>query len=209
GPESRDAARIVELATVSAFDLVAQIQLPFGQSLDELETRVRTTGADLRDADRRLEDFLLENDLVLPREQYLLIASEVEGLEREIVDAEASGASTEALEVVLRDRAGELRRLGAVLPMYERLRATVDRSEEDLDAAQDELRLAENQMAHLKPRMTEVTTELIPRMRTIGRGVGLAAAGGLVVAIALMLLFPTTAFRSGVDRNTFGFPSRA
>jgi predicted nucleic acid-binding Zn-ribbon protein len=189
---------------------VAQIQLPFGQSLDVLRARVRTTSSDLREADQRLEGFLLENGLVLPREQYLMIASEVESLEREILEAEASGSSTVALEAALSDRRPELRRLGAMLPMYERLRATVERAEEDQDAAQDELRLAENQMAHLEPQTTAVTTELIPRMRTIGRGVGIAAAGGLIVAIALMFLFPSrTAFPSGMQRNAFGFPSRA
>jgi hypothetical protein len=209
GPDSGDAARIVQLATRSAFDLVAQIQLPFGQSLDVLKTRVRTTTSDLRRAETRLEDFLLETGLVLPREQYLMIASDVAGLESEILQAETAGSSTVTLEAALSDRRRELAALGAMLPMYERLHAAVDRAEEDLDTAQDELRLAENQLAHLKPQMTEVTTTLISRTRTIGKGVGVAAVGGLIVAIALMFLFPSrSAFPAGMVRNAYGFPSR-
>jgi hypothetical protein len=209
GPNSGDAARIVELATRLTFELVAQIQLPFGQSLDVLESRVRATTSDLRVADSRLEEFLLENGLVLPREQYLLIASDVARLESEISRAQAEGISTTALVAALRDRQRELAELGAILPKYERLHATVDRAEDDLDAAQDELRLAENQLAHLTPQMTDVTTELIPRTRTIGKAVGVAAGGGFIVAIALMFLFPSrTAFPSGMVRNAWGFPSR-
>ena len=209
GPDPGDAARIVEQATRSAFDLVAQIQLPFGQSLDVLESRVRATTSDLRVADMRLEEFLLESGLVLPREQYLLIASDVARLESEISQAQAEGISTAAPVAALRDRRRELAELGAILPEYERLHATVDRAEDDLDAAQDELRLAENQLAHLTPQMTEVTTELIPRTRTIGKGVGVAAGGGFIVAIALLFLFPArTAFPSGMVRNAWGFPSR-
>lgn len=210
GPASGEAARIVDLATRSAFDLVAQIQLPLGQSLDVLRSRVRATTSDLQAADTRLEGFLLENGLVLPREQYLIAASDVARLEGEILQAETTGASTVTLEAALRDRRRELVELGAMLPEYERLRAAVDRAEEDLDAAQDELRLAENQLAHLKPQMTDVATEVIPRMQTIGRGVGVAAGGGLIVAIALMLLFPPRrAFSSGAVRNASGFPSRS
>jgi hypothetical protein len=210
GPESHDAARIVEVATRSAFDLVAQIQLPYGQSLEVLETRVRTTSSDLRKADTRLEDFLLESELVLPREQYLMIASEVASLEREILQAAAAGSSTTTLETALSERRRELAGLGAMLPTYERLLAAVERAEEDLDTAQDELTLAENQLAHLEPQMTEIRMEFIPRTRTIARGVGVAAAGGLIVAIILMFLFPSkSAFPTGMERNAFGFPARS
>jgi hypothetical protein len=208
GP-SRDAGRIVELATRSAFELVAQIQLPFGQSLEVLKSRVKTTDSDLRAADRRLEEFLLENGLVLPREQYLLLASDVARLESEILQAQAGGISTEALDAALRDRRRELAKLGDMLPEYDRLQATVDRAENDLDASQDEMRLAENQLAHLKPQVTEVTTAPIPRTRTIGKGLGVAAGAGFIVAIALLFLFPSrTAFPAGMVRNAWGFPSR-
>jgi hypothetical protein len=207
---SEDAARIVELATRGAFDHVAQIMLPVGQSLDVLEARVKATSSELREAERRLEDFLLENDLVLPREQYVMIAAEVATLEREIVRAEASGSSSVALQAALRDRRRELARLAAVLPTYERLQAAVDRAEEDLDAAQDEMRLAEDQSAHLDPQMTAVRTEPIPRVRTIGKGVGIAAGAGLIVALALMFLFPSkSAFPTGMERDAYGFPSRS
>jgi hypothetical protein len=206
---SRDAARIVELATRSAFDLVAQIQLPFGQSLDVLKSRVSVTRSDLRAADSRLEEFLLNNGLVLPREQYLLIASDVARLKSEILQAEAGGNSTTALDSALLERRRELAKLGDLLPEYERLQATVDRAENDFDASQDEMRLAENQLAHLKPEMTEVTTAPVPRIRTIGKGVGIAAGGGFIVAIALLFLLPSrTAFPAGMVRDASGFPSR-
>jgi uncharacterized protein involved in exopolysaccharide biosynthesis len=209
GPDPSEAAKVVELATGSTFDLVAQIQLPFGQSLDVLKARVRATISDLRVAETRLEEFVLENGVVLPREQYLIAASDVAQLESEILQAQSEGISTEALEAALRDRRRELEQVGAMLPEYERLHAAVDRAEEDLDAAQDELRLAENQLAHLRPQMTDVNTTLIPQTRTIGKGVGIAAGGGLIVAIALMLLFPSrSAFPSGMVRNAYGFPSR-
>jgi hypothetical protein len=209
GSDPGDVARVVELATRSAFDLVAQIQLPFGQSIDVLKSRVRETTSELRVADMRLEEFLLESGLVLPRERYLLIASDVARLESEILQAQGEGVSTEALEVVLRDRRRELAELGAVLPQYERLQAAVERAEDDLDSAQDELRLAENQVAHLKPQMTDVATRLISRTQTIGKGVGVAAVGGLIVAIALMFLFPAgSAFPAGMVRDAYGFPSR-
>lgn len=195
GPDPDDAARIVELATRSAFDLVAQIQLPFGQSLDVLRSRVRATTADLEEADSRLQDFLLENRLVLPREQYLLIASDVSRLEGEILQAQTQGTSTVALETALRARRRELDELGAKIPEYGRLQADVDRAEVDVDAAEDELRLAENQLAHLQPQMTDVNTYPIARIQTIGRGVAIAAAGGLIAAIALMLLFPVRTSR--------------
>lgn len=83
-----------------------------------------------------------------------------------------------------------LEELGAKIPEYERLQADVDRAEVDVDAAQDELRLAENQLAHLQPQMTDVSTYPIARIQTIGRGVAIAAAGGLIAAMAVMLLFP-------------------
>jgi hypothetical protein len=206
---SVDAARIVELATRSAFELVSQIQLPFGQSLDSLRSRVRTTSEELRESEGRLEDFLLESGLVLPREQYLMIAAEVAGLERQIVEAEAAGSPAVALEAALTERRRELARIGDVLPTYERLQAAVDRAEEDLDAAQDEMRLAREQTVHLDPQMTVVTAHAIPRLQTIGKGVGIAAAAGLIAALALLFLFPTrSALPAGTQRNAFGFPAR-
>lgn len=195
GPRPSTAARIVELATRSAFDLVTQIQLPFGQSLEVLRSRVRATSSVLGAAETRLEEFLLQNGLVLPREQYLITASDVARLESEILRAQTEGGFTEALEAALRDRRRELEELGAMLPEYQRLQAAVDRAEEDLDAAEDELRLAENQLAHLEPQMTDVSTEPIPRMQTIGRGVGVAAGGGVIVAMALLVLFPVRTAR--------------
>lgn len=199
GPDSGQAAGIVDLATRSAFDLVAQIQLPFGQSLDVLRSRVRATTADLEGADSRLQDFLLENGLVLPREQYLLIASDVSRLEGEILQAQTQGTSTIALETALRNRRRELEELGAKIPEYQRLQADVDRAEVDVDAAQDELRLAENQLAHLQPQMTDVSTQPVARIQTIGRGVAIASAGGLIVAMALMLLFPLRTPRHALE----------
>ena len=132
---------------------------------------------------------------MLPREQYLLTASEISRLEGEILQAQAVGASTETLQAALRVRRRELAKLGAVLPEYERLQAAVDRAEDDVDAAEDELRLAENQLAHLSPQMTDISVEPIGRMQTIGKGVAVAAGGGLVAALVLMLLFPTRAVR--------------
>ena len=103
----------------------------------------------------------------------------------------------------------ELRGLGTVLPRYERLQAAVDRAEEDLDTAQDEMRLAQEQSAHLDPQMTAITEHGVPRLQTIGTGVGISAAAGLIVALALMFLFPTRrAFPAGMERNALGFPSR-
>lgn len=191
GTNEDDATRVVELATKSAFDLVAQIQLPFGQGLDVLRSRVRTAESDLDSAETRLEEFLLENGVVLPREQYLIAASDIARLESEILQAETVGSSTTALEAALQARRRERKQLGAMLPDYERLQADVDRAEEDLDAAEDELRLAENQVAHLRPQITDVDTKSIPRLQSIGKGVAVAAGGGFIVAIALMLLFPS------------------
>ena len=203
GPDSDEAARIVELATVSTFDLVATIQLPFGQSLDVLESRVRATTSDLERAETRLEDFLLQNGLVLPREQYLLIAADVERLRNEILQARIEGTLTDVLKAALRGRLRELQELGAKIPEYERLQGDLERAGEDLDAAQDELRLAENQLAHLMPQMTDVSTEPTPRIQTIGKGVGVAAGGGFLAALALMLLFPS---RGG--RHAYQTPPR-
>jgi hypothetical protein len=208
GPDPDDAARIVEVATRSAFDLVAQIQLPFGQSLDVLEARVEATTWDLETAETRMENFLLETGLVLPREQYLMIASDVARLEAEILQAEVEGGPSATLEAALRDRRRELEGLGAMLPEYERLRAAVERAEEDLDTAQDELRLAENQLAHLKPQITHVNATPIPPIQTIGRGVGIAAAGGFILAVALMIMLPSKRGRHPTTvRTAFGFPS--
>jgi uncharacterized protein involved in exopolysaccharide biosynthesis len=195
GSDPDVASRIVDVATRSNFTVVAQIQLPFGTSSDVLQSRVRSTTSDLDSAETELENFLLDNGLVLPREQYLLTASDVSRLEGEILQAQAEGASTVALEAALQARRRELAQLGALLPEYERLQAAVDRAEEDLDAAEDELRLAKNQLAHLTPQMTDISTEPIGRMQTIGKGVGVAAGGGLIAAMALMLLFPTRASR--------------
>jgi hypothetical protein len=179
------------VATRSAFDLVAEIQLPYGESLDVLGSRVDAATSDLEAAEEQLETFLLENGLVLPREQYLLTASDIARLEGEILQAQTEGISTEALEAALRDRRRELARLGEALPDYGRLQAAVDRAEEDVDAAEDELRLAENHVAHLKPEMTDISTEPVPPLRTIGKGVAVAAGGGLIVAMALIVLFPS------------------
>lgn len=206
---SDDVVRIADMATKLAFETVAQIQLPFGESPDVLEERVRVATSDLRTTEKRLEAFLLENNLVLPREQYLMVASEVASLEQEIVQARSAGVSTATLEEALRDRRQELDRLGSLLPTYERLQAAVDRAAEDLDAAEDEMRLVEDQSAHLGPQMTVITTQVVPRVRTIGKGVGIAAAAGFIVALALMFLFPSKrAFPSGMERSEFGFPVR-
>jgi hypothetical protein len=202
------AATIVEVATRSAFELVSQIQLPFGVSLDVLEARVRSTSSDLREAERRLEGFLLRNGLVLPREEYLMVASEVTTLERQIVEAEAAGSPTEALEAALTESRSELERLGAVLPRYARLQAAVDRAEEDLDAAEDEMQLAQEQTVHLDPQMSVITTETVPRVRTVGKGVGIAAAAGLIAALALLFLFPSRSAIRGTEPDAYGFPAR-
>ena len=190
GPDRGDASTIVDEATRSTFDVVAQIQLPFGQTLEVLKSRVRSTQADLDTAEARLEDFLVANGLVLPREQYLMIASDVARLEEELAQA-VPGTPTATLEAELIDRRQQLQQLGAKIPEWERLQADVDRANEDLDAAQDELRLTEDQLAHVRPQMTPVSTEQIPEMQTIGRGVGIAAAGGLFVAMVLLLLLPS------------------
>ncbi|MGH2636936.1 MAG: hypothetical protein ACRDHU_12435, partial [Actinomycetota bacterium] len=143
GTNAEDAARVVELATQSAFDLVAEIQLPFGQDLDVLRSRVRTAESDLDAAQTLLEEFLLETGVALPREQYLIVVSDIARLESDILQAATEGTSTTALETALLARRRERKLLGAMLPDYERLQADVDRAEEDLDAAEDELRLAE------------------------------------------------------------------
>jgi hypothetical protein len=206
---TEDAAPIVEVATRSAFELVSQIQLPFGVSLDVLEARVRSTRADLREAESRLEGFLLRNGLVLPREEYLMVASEVTTLERQIVEAETVGSPTTALEAALADSRAQLTRLGDALPTYGRLQAAVDRAEEDLDAAEDEMRLAEEQATHLNPEMTEISVDTVPRVRIVGKGVGIAAAAGLIAGLALLFLFPSRrALPARADRNAFGFPAR-
>ena len=190
GPDRGDASTIVEEATRSTFDLVAQIQLPFGQSVEVLRTRVITLESDLDSTEARLEDFLLNNGLVLPREQYLMVASDVARLEDELAQAEAADTPTASIESQLSDRRQELSQLGAKIPEYERLQADVERASEDLDAAQDELRLTEDQLAHLRPQTTPVSTERIPQLQTIGKGVGVAAAAGFVVAMVLLLLLP-------------------
>jgi capsular polysaccharide biosynthesis protein len=190
GPDRGDASTIVEEATRSTFDLVAQIQLPFGQGVEVLKSRVRSTQAELDTAEARLEDFLVENGLVLPREQYLMVASDVARLEDELAQA-VPGTPTATLEAELRDRRQQLQQLGATIPEWERLQADVDRANEDLDAAQDELRLTEDQLAHVRPQTTPVSTERIPEIQTIGRGVGVAAAGGFFVAMVVLLLLPS------------------
>jgi uncharacterized protein involved in exopolysaccharide biosynthesis len=208
GPDPNDAARIVDVATRSAFDMVAQIQLSYGQSLDVLNSRVRTTTLDLEAAETQMENFLLDSGLVLPREQYLIIASDVARLEAEILQADIGGGPSATLVAALRDRRRELEELGALLPEYERLRAAVERAEDDLDTAQDELRLAENQLAHLKPQITDINTTPIPPIQTIGRGVGVAAAGGFIMAIALMVMLPSKRRRRPTTvRTAVGFPS--
>jgi uncharacterized protein involved in exopolysaccharide biosynthesis len=191
GPDPGKAARIVEVATRWAFDLVEQIQLPFGQSLYVIRSRVSTTTSDLQVAETRLQHFLLRSGLVFPREQYLLAASDVARLESEILHAKTVGSSTVDLEAALSDRRREVKLLGAKIPRYQQLQSVVDRAVVDVDAARDELRLAEDQLAHLKPQMTHVSTKRLARMRTIGRGVGVAAGGGLIVVMALVLLFPS------------------
>jgi uncharacterized protein involved in exopolysaccharide biosynthesis len=190
GPDRGDASTIVDEATRSTFDVVAQIQLPFGQSVEVLRSRVRSTQADLDTAEARLEEFLVANGLVLPREQYLMIASDVARLEDEIAQA-AAGTPIAALETELSDRRQQLQQLGAKIPEWERLQAGVDRANEDLDTAQDELRLTGDQLAHLRPQTTPVSTEPIPELQTIGRGVGIAAAAGFFVAMILLLLIPS------------------
>lgn len=190
GPDRGDASTIVEEATRSTFDLVAQIQLPFGQTLEVLRSRVRSIRSDLDKAEARLEDFLVANGLVLPREQYLLVASDVARLEDELAQAEASGTPTASIESQLSDRRQELSQLGAQIPEYERLQGDVERAAEDLNAAEDELRLTEDQLAHLRPQTTPVSTERLPELQTIGKGVGVAAAGGFFVALVLLLLLP-------------------
>jgi uncharacterized protein involved in exopolysaccharide biosynthesis len=190
GPDRDDASRIVDEATRSTFDVVAQIQLPFGQTLEVLKSRVRSTQAELDTAEARLEDFLVSNGLVLPREQYLLVASDVVRLENELAQA-VPGTPTATLETELRDRRQQLQELGAKIPEWERLQADVDRATDDLNAAEDELRLTEDQLAHLRPQTTSVSTERIPEMQTIGRGVAIAAAAGFFVAMVVLLLFPS------------------
>ncbi|MGH2637296.1 MAG: hypothetical protein ACRDHU_14285, partial [Actinomycetota bacterium] len=114
-----------------------------------------------------------------------------------------------ALETALQARRRERKLLGAMLPDYERLQADVDRAEEDLDAAEDELRLAENQVAHVRPQFTDVDTEPVPRLQTIGKGVAIAAGGAFIVAIALMLLFPSRRpSRSPTAQPAYGTPPR-
>jgi hypothetical protein len=191
GPDRGDASTIVDEATRSTFEVVAQIQLPFGQTLEVLKSRVRSTQADLDTAEARLEDFLVANGLVLPREQYLMIASDVVRLEDELAQAAAVGAPIADLEAELLDRRQQLRQLGAKIPEWERLQADVDRASEDLDAAEDELRLTEDQLALVRPQTTPVSTERVPEMQTIGRGVGIAAAAGFFVAMVLLLLLPS------------------
>jgi hypothetical protein len=209
GTDPDEATRVVALVTQSAFDLVAQIQLPFGQSLEVLRSRVRTAETDLQAAETGLQEFLLETGVVLPREQYLIVASDIARLESEILQAESDGSGTDALVAALQERRRELEELGAMLPEYERLRAGVDRAEEDLDGAEDELRLAENQVAHLKPQFTEVDTSAVPRLQTIGRGVAIAAGGAFIVAIVLMLLIPSRRpSRSRTPQPLYGTPPR-
>jgi uncharacterized protein involved in exopolysaccharide biosynthesis len=208
GPDPGDASTIVEEATRSTFDLVAQIQLPFGQGVEVLRSRVRSTQSDLDSAEARLEDFLVANDLVLPREQYLMVASDVARLEDELAQA-VPGTAIAALETELRDRRQELHQLGAKIPEWERLQADVDRANEDLDAAKDELRLTEDQLAHVRPQTTPVSTERIPEMQTIGRGVGIAAAGGFFVAMVLLLLLPSKRSQGPRRAMTVTEPSSA
>lgn len=198
GPDSDEAARIVVLSTQLAFNLVAEIQLPFGASIETLRSRARAAADELARAEDRLEDFLVETGLVLPRDQYLLVASDVARLEAEIVRARTDGTPTAALEAELAARRRELQEIGALIPKYERLQADVDSAEEDVDAAEDELRLAENQSASMRPLMTDVTTHPVPEIQTIGKGVAIAAGAGFVVAIALLLLFPS---RGGRQRR--------
>lgn len=190
GLDRGDASTIVDEATRSTFDLVAQIQLPFGQTVEVLKSRVRSTQSDLDAAEARLQDFLVANGLVLPRDQYLMVASDVARLEDELARA-VPGTPTATLEAELRDRRQELQQLGAKIPDWERLQADVDRANNDLDAAQDELRLTEDQLAHVRPQTTPVSTERIPEMQTIGRGVAIAAAAGFFVAMVLLLLLPS------------------
>ena len=211
GPDPAVAKRIVGLATTSAFDVVARIQLPVEQNPDVLRSRVDATTSELNEAETALQDFLLENHLVLPREQYLLVASDISRLESDIVQAESAGQPTTTLEAALADRRRELKRLAAAIPEYEQLQAAVDTSQEDLHAAQEELRLAEEQLANVKPQMTEVRSRSIPRIQTVGRGVAVAAGGGFVVAIALTLLFPPRRAFPFVEleRSSLEVPSRS
>jgi uncharacterized protein involved in exopolysaccharide biosynthesis len=191
GSDPGNASKIVQEATRATFDLVAQIQLPFGQSLEVLRSRVRTLESDLEAAEARLEDFLVNNGLVLPREQYLMVAGDVARLEDDLAQAQAASTPTAVIESELRDRRQQLQRLGAAIPEFERLQADVERTSEDLDAAQDELRLTEDQLAHLRPQTSPVSTERIPELQTIGKGVGVAATGGFIVAMVLLLLLPS------------------
>jgi uncharacterized protein involved in exopolysaccharide biosynthesis len=191
GPVSDEAAEIVEVATGAAFNRVAEIQLPFGESIETLESRLRQSTSELNSADAELEDFLVKNGLVLPREEYLMVAADVSRLESEISRAESEGTSTSALEDILEERRQELTRLGKALPEYERLRAAVDRAEEDVDDAQDELRLTENRLGQLEPEMTDVRTESVGKLRIVGRGIGVAAGMGFIAALALIVLFPS------------------
>ena len=78
--------------------------------------------------------------------------------------------------------------MAAVLPAYERLQAAVDRATDDLDAVEDELRLAREQTAHLAPQMTAVAAHVVPRVRTVGKGVGIAAAAGLIGIRSVVLV---------------------
>jgi hypothetical protein len=191
GPNLDETAEIVELATRTAFSRVAEIQLPFGESIETLESRLKQSTSDLNSADAQLEDFLVEKGLVLPREEYLMAAADVSRLESEILRAESEGTSTSALEDILEERRQELTRLGKVLPEYDRLHAAVDRAEEDVDDAQDELRLTENRLGQLEPQMTDVRTESLGRLQVVGRGVGVAAGMGFIAALALIVLFPS------------------
>jgi uncharacterized protein involved in exopolysaccharide biosynthesis len=191
GPVSDEAAEIVEVATGAAFNRVAEIQLPFGESIETLESRLKQSTSDLNSADAELEDFLVENGLVLPREEYLMAAGDVSRLESQILRAESEGSSTFPLEEVLEERRQELARLGEKLPEYDRLHAAVDRAEEDVDDAQDELRLTENRLGQLEPQMTDVRTESLGRLQVVGRGVGVAAGMGFIAALALIVLFPS------------------
>jgi uncharacterized protein involved in exopolysaccharide biosynthesis len=191
GPDSDEVAEIVEVATGAAFNRVAEIQLPFGESIEILESRLRQSTSDLNSADAELEDFLVENGLVLPREEYLMAAGDVSRLESQILRAESEGSSTFPLEEVLEERRQELARLGEKLPEYDRLHAAVDRAEEDVDDAQDELRLTENRLGQLEPQMTDVRTESLGRLQVVGRGVGVAAGMGFIAALALIVLFPS------------------
>lgn len=191
GPDSDEAAEIVEVATGAAFNRVAEIQLPFGESLETLESRLSQSTSDLDSADAELEDFLVENGLVLPREEYLMAAADVSRLKNEILRAESEAASTFALEEALEERRQELAHIGEELPEYDRLHAAVDRAEEDVDDAQDELRLTENQLGQLEPQMTEVRTESLGTLRIVGRGIGVAAGIGFIAALALIVLLPS------------------